>query len=230
MARCAQNKTPSTACPRGPRAMICPSRRVSSLARKSTHLKHQRDMKLRILSSEKKRLIGRIATRLAPRKELKRPSLPRTPSRPRRAPQRFCQSELECRPEQSLWVAVGCAVADGWGALVLSIGKARSIVVTEPIQLRFHAFTRPPTKHTDELLLLPTFQQTCPDKTKFSGSQVQRYSLRLVFLPHIRFTAKSAAPVGSSCQSRLCSSARLINQKRAVLASAPLRAPLPSGD
>src|SRR5216683_102212 len=32
---------------------------------------------------------------------------------------------------------------------------------------------------------LPTFQQTCPEKTKFSGSQVQRYSLRLVFLPHI---------------------------------------------
>jgi hypothetical protein len=34
--------------------------------------------------------------------------------------------------------------------------------------------------------------------------------------------AKSAAPVGSSCQSRLRSSARLINQNRAVLASAPL--------
>jgi hypothetical protein len=30
----------------------------------------------------------------------------------------------------------GYAVADGWGALVLSIGKARSIVVTQPIQLR----------------------------------------------------------------------------------------------
>ena len=100
--------------------------------------------------------------------------------------------------------------------------RTRSIVVTEPIQLRFHAFTRPPTKHTDELLLLPTFQQTCPDKTKFSGSQVQRYSLRLVFLPHIRFTAKSRAPVGSPCQSRLCSSARRIPQNRAVLASAPL--------
>jgi hypothetical protein len=101
--------------------------------------------------------------------------------------------------------------------------KARSIVVTEPIQLRSD-FTRlrdRPPKHTDELLPLPKFQQTCPDKTKFSGSQVQRYSLRLVFLPHIRFTAKSAAPVGSSCQSRLCSSARRIPQNRAVLASAP---------
>jgi hypothetical protein len=49
----------------------------------------------------------------------------------------------------------------------------------------------------------------------------QRYSLRLV-LPHIRFTAKSRAPVGSPCQSRLCSSARRIPQNRAVLASAPL--------
>jgi len=100
--------------------------------------------------------------------------------------------------------------------------RTRSIVVTELIQLRFHAFTRPPTKHTDQLLLLPTFQPTCPDKTRFSGSQVQRYSLRLVFLPHIRFTAKSGAPVGSFCQSRLCSSARRIPQNRAVLASAPL--------
>jgi hypothetical protein len=44
-------------------------------------------------------------------------------------------------------------------------------------------------------------------------AQVQRYSLRLVFLPHIRFTAKSRAPVGSSCQSRLCSSARRITPK-----------------
>src|SRR5713101_6620832 len=30
-----------------------------------------------------------------------------------------------------------------------------------------------PAKHTDELLLLPTFQQACPDKTKFSGSQAK---------------------------------------------------------
>jgi hypothetical protein len=41
------------------------------------------------------------------------------------------------------------------GALVLSIGKDRSIVVTEPIQLRFRfraVYTPPPTKHADELL------------------------------------------------------------------------------
>ena len=117
----------------------------------------------------------------------------------------------------------GCAVAHGWGALGPSVGKALSIVVTEPIQLGpISRVYVPTTKHADELLLVPTFQQTCPDKTKFSGSQVQRYSLRLVFLPHIRFTAKSRAPVGSFCQSRLCSSARRIPHNRAVLASAPL--------
>src|SRR5580704_3258138 len=123
-------------------------------------------------------------------------SLPRTPSRLRRAA--FLPIGTRVPPCALALGSRGCAVADGWGALALSIGKARSIIVTEPIQLRsdFHAFTRPPTKHTDELLLLPTSQQTCPDKTKFSGSQVQRYSLRLLFLPHIRFTAKSAAPVG----------------------------------
>src|SRR5215469_12663560 len=37
----------------------------------------------------------------------------------------------------------------------------------------------------------------------------------------IRFTAKSRAPVGSSCTSRLCSCARRKTQNRAVLASAP---------
>ena len=110
----------------------------------------------------------------------------------------------------------------GWpGCTRPFLRKARSIVVTEPIQLPFHAFTCPSTKHTDEFLLLPTFQQTCPDKTKFSGSgsAVQPW---LIFLLQIRFKAKSAAPVGSSCQSRLCSSARRIPQNRAVLASAPL--------
>src|ERR1700722_18121367 len=36
------------------------------------------------------------------------------------------------------------------------------------------------------------------------------------------FHGEVCRSVGSSCQSRLCSSARLINQNRAVLASAPL--------
>src|SRR5260370_36385215 len=105
-------------------------------------------------------------------------------------PQRFCQSELERRHAQSLWVAVGCAVADGWGALVLSIGKAGSIVVTEPIQLRSD-FTRlrarPPNTLTSSYYFRHS-NKTCPERTKFFGSQVQRYSLRLVFLPQGRKT------------------------------------------
>jgi hypothetical protein len=165
-------------------------------------------------------LIDRIATQFAPRKGLKRrpflglhpgfavpPSVSANPN-----------SSADARTHYGKPRSRGCR----WpGCTRPFLRKARSIVVTEPIQLPFHAFTCPSTKHTDEFLLLPTFQQTCPDKTKFSGSQVQRYSLRLVFLPHIRFTAKSRAPVGSSCQSRLCSSARRIPQNRAVLASAP---------
>jgi hypothetical protein len=58
-------------------------------------------------------------------------------------------------------------------------------------------------------------------KNQILRSQVQRFSLRLVFLPYVRFTAKSSAPLGSACQSRLCSSARRLPQNRAVLASAP---------
>ena len=50
------------------------------------------------------------------------------------------------------------------------------------------------TRAGDELLLLPRFQKQI---------RVQRYSLPLVFAPHIRFTAKSRAPVGSYCQSRM---------------------------
>ena len=102
------------------------------------------------------------------------PTLPRTPSRLRRAPQRFSQSELQWRHEHSLWVAVGCAVADGWGALVLSIGKARSIVVTEPIQLRSD-FTRlralPPNTLTSSYYFRHSNKDSA--KNKFAGSQVQ---------------------------------------------------------
>ena len=55
-------------------------------------------------------------------------------------------------------------------------------------------------------------------------------ALRLIFPLHIRFMVKSGALVGSFCQSRLCSSARRTPQMRAVLASAPVPAPLRSGD
>jgi hypothetical protein len=155
------------------------------------------------------------------RNSLKMLSLPRTPSRLRRAA--FLPIGTRVPPCALALGSRGCAVADGWGALALSIRPAQlSSLSQSNSSFDFTRLARPRTKHTDELLLLPTFQQTCPDKTKFSGSQVQRYSLRLVFLPHIRFTAKSAAAVGSSCQSRLCSAARLINQNRAALASAPL--------
>jgi hypothetical protein len=45
------------------------------------------------------------------------PSLPRTPSRLRRAPQRFCQSELQCRHAHSHRSILGCfwqQVSDGF--------------------------------------------------------------------------------------------------------------------
>jgi hypothetical protein len=48
----------------------------------------------------------------------------------------------------------------------------------------------------------------------WTADAVQRFSLRLVVLPPIRFAAKSSAPVGSFCQSRLCSCARCINPKQ----------------
>jgi len=116
-------------------------------------------------------------------------------------------------------------------ALVLSIGKARSIVVTEPIELRFD-FTRlcafPPNtlrssncfRHSNK------HAQTKPHSPGHSGSGTAFGWFSFL----IRFTAKSGAPVGSFCQSRLCSSARRIPRNRAVLASAPLRAPLRSGN
>ena len=79
------------------------------------------------------------------------PSLPRTPSRLRRAPQRFCQSEVERRHAHSLWVAA--VWGRGWlGCTRPFHRKARSIVVTEPIQVRSD-FTR--------LRVLPPNTLTC---------------------------------------------------------------------
>ena len=43
-------------------------------------------------------------------------------------------------------------------------------------QLRFHAFTRPPSKHTDQLLPLPTFHTNMPTQNQIlwvTGSAVQ---------------------------------------------------------
>jgi hypothetical protein len=139
-------------------------------------------------------------------------------------------SELKCRHAHSLSVAVGSAVADGWGVLVPSIGKDPLIcrLSGNPTPVRFHAFTCPPIRHTDELFPLP-FQQTCPDKTKFSRSQVQLYSLRLIFLPHIRFTAKSRAPVGSPVNPA-CAALRGAYTKIAPCSLPRPQAPLRSGD
>src|ERR1700722_15982786 len=79
--------------------------------------------------------------RLPPRKGLKRrPFLGLHPGFAV-PPSVSSQSELPGRHAHSLGIAVSSAVADGWGALALSIGKAPSIVVTEPIQLRSD-FTR----------------------------------------------------------------------------------------
>ena len=74
------------------------------------------------------------------------------------------------------------------------------------------------------LAMRPTLNHRSPlqphSVSKLANS---RCSLRLIFPPfHIRFMAKSRAPFGSFCQSRLCSSARRLPQTRAVLASAPL--------
>jgi hypothetical protein len=186
---------------------------------------------LRPIEPSFRRTTKRIATGLAPRKELKRrPFLGLHPGVP--CPPAFLpMSELQADTSTRSRVAVGCAVADGWGALVLSIGRpARLWSLSQsnsgPIFTRLRAL--PPNTLTSSYSFRHSNKHV--QRSKFSGSQIQRYSLRLVFLPHIRFKAKSRAPVGSSCQSRLCSSARRINQKRAVLASAPLRAPLRSGD
>jgi hypothetical protein len=73
--------------------------------------------------------------------------------------------------------------------------RKRSIVVTELIELRFYASPRPPTKHTDEFLLLPTFQQTLPDKTKFSAVQP---SAGLPSSPR-SLQLRSALPVNPAC-------------------------------
>jgi hypothetical protein len=154
------------------------------------------------------------------------PSLPRTSIPASPCPPAFLPIGTRVLPCAAALDSRRLCDCDGWGELVLSIPseRTRSIVVTELIQLRFD-FTRLRALPRNTLTSSYYFRhsnkhaQTKPD---FSGSQVQRYSLRLVFLPHIRFTAKSAAPVGSSCQSRLCSSARRIPQNRAVLASAPL--------
>ena len=71
-----------------------------------------------------------------------------------------------------LWVAVRRDFGVGRGALVLSGGIAAS------------------DTSGAEVLLLPGVLQTMPREKQNSHHQVQRFSLRLVFRPYIRFTAK----------------------------------------
>jgi hypothetical protein len=104
-----------------------------------------------------------------------------------------------------VWIEDCRGFAFGWGALA-SVSSAKKPPNTA-VGLKLDGSFRHSKKHP-------------PQKTN-SSSQIQRFSLRLVFLSPIRFRAKSSAPVSSSCQSRLCSSARRINENRAVLASAP---------
>jgi hypothetical protein len=118
------------------------------------------------------------------------------------------------------------AVADGWGALVLSIGKARSIVVTRPIQLRSDFIglgALPPNTLTSSYFFRHSNKHPRQNQILWVTSESGTAFGLSSFLCYIRFTAESGAPVGSFCQSRLCSSARRIPQNRAVLASAPLR-------
>ena len=81
----------------------------------------------------------------------------------------------------------------GRGALILSIGIASS-----------------DTSGLELLLLLTSWgcSKQCPQKTEFSTRRFNGSAFGCLLLPHIRFTANSAAPVGSFCQSRLCISAR----------------------
>ena len=64
-------------------------------------------------------------------------------------------------------------------------------------------FTPPPSKDTDQLLLLPIFQPTCPEKTKFpvhsfSGSAFGYSSFRTFVSPR-SLQLRSAPPVNPAC-------------------------------
>ncbi len=99
----------------------------------------------------------------------------------------------------------GYAVADGWGALVLSIGKARSIVVTEPIQLPSD-FMRLGALPTNTLTSSYYFRhsnkhaQTKPNSLghRFSGTAFG-WSSFLTFVSRRSLELRSAPPVNPAC-------------------------------
>jgi hypothetical protein len=150
---------------------------------------------LRPIEPSFRRTTKRIATGLAPRKELKRrPFLGLHPGFAV-LPQLFSQSELQCRHEHSLWLAVGRAVADGWGALVLSIGKALPIVVIEPIQLRsdFTRYPLPPNTLPSSYYFRHSNKHAA--KNKFAGSQFQRKGCFAFVLPRMMQTGEEPVKV-----------------------------------
>jgi hypothetical protein len=145
---------------------------------------------------------GRIATRLAPKKGLKRRPflglIPASPSPPAFLPIRTraptCALALGSR---------GCAVADGWGAFALSIGMpARLPSLSQSNSAPIFARLRAP-RQTHELLLLPTFQQTCQTKQnslsrRFSGTAFG-WSSFLTFASRQSLQLRSAPTVNPAC-------------------------------
>ena len=141
------------------------------------------------------RMIGRQVTESARHTALaeegtQTPSLPRSPSRLRRAPQPFCQLLLQDLPTR-LWIAEA-VLSIGWGALASF--HRQGLLTPLP---------RLPAKGADQLLLLPTFQPTGPEVTKFSDSRFSGsafcLSSFLTFVSQRTLQLRSAPPVNPAC-------------------------------
>jgi len=147
--------------------------------------------------------------RLPPRKGLKRrPFLGLHPGFAV-PPSVSSQSELPGRHAHSLGIAVSSAVADGWGALALSIGKAPSIVVTEPIQLRSD-FTRLRALPPDTLTSSHYFRHSNQHAQTKPNSLDDRFrctafgwSSFLTFVSGRSLELRSAPPVNPACAALL---------------------------
>jgi len=172
-----------------------------------------------------------FARRFAPRNVLKTPSLPRTPSRLSRAPQRFSQSELECQHAHPLWVAAAVRLRMAGVHSSFPFGKARLIVVTEPIQLRFD-FTRLPARPPNTLTNSYYFRhsnkhaQTKPNSLghRFSGTAFG-WSSFPTFVSRRSLELRSAPTVNPAC-----AALRGAYPKTAPCSLPRPEAPLRSGD
>ena len=109
-----------------------------------------------------------------------------------------------------LWLPVCRGLGFGWAALASFHRQA-------PLT----GFTPPPSKDADQLLLRPIFQQTCPERTKFSGhsfcGSAFGCSSFLTFVSPRSLPLRSAPPVNPACAALRGA----YPQNRAVLASAP---------